>query len=317
MYKNILVPVDGSELSEVAFDYAKEIGGRLDTDITILHVVDPRETEFLSMHEAYVDHAAEIMNIRVGDVQKKLQRRPGRESKQISGVTVVGYPPEEILRYADEKDIDLIVMSTHGRSGIRRWVLGSVAEKVLQASTVPVLLARAQLAAKPPVETWTDITIIVPLDGSETAETVLPHVQTLAKQSDTENLEVVVIRVCEPPPVPAIPGPEIPVDWYKLMDENWTQCKRITEQYLAGIEKHLKETGLKVRSEPIEQQRANVAEEIIEYANKIPFSLIAMATSGRSGISRWAYGSVAHKVLMGGPSPILMVRPAAVASTPR
>jgi len=316
MYKNMLVPVDGSKLAESAFTYAKELAGRLDTDVTLLHVVDPRDSESLPMHQAYVNHSAEIVKRRVSEVQKRLGKK---QTPRVSGEVAVGYVAEEILRYAREKGADLIVMSTHGRSGMWRWVLGSVADKVLRASPVPVLLVRSEAADKGGFEKWTDLTIVVPLDGSPLAESVLPHVQALAQQAGTDMLNVVLVRVCEPPPMAVVPGPEMTIafDWQKLMDENWASCKRITKEYLTGVENHLKQTGLQVRSEAIEQLKASVAEEIVEYANKIPFSLIVMATCGRSGISRWAYGSVAQKVLTGSSSPILLVRPASTGENAR
>jgi nucleotide-binding universal stress UspA family protein len=317
VYKNMLVPVDGSKLAESSFDYAKELGGRLGTNVTILHVVNPGESETLPMHRAYVSHSAEVVRRRISDIQKRLGKKQGAEVPHVSGEVVVGHAAEEILRYTGEKGVDLIVMSTHGRTGMWRWVLGSVADKVLRASPVPVLLVRSEAAGKGGFEKWADITVIVPLDGSPLAETVLPHVQALAQQIGNEMLKVVLIRVCEPPPTPAVPGAEIPFDWQRLMDENWAACKKTTKEYLTGVENHLKQTGLQVRSEPIEQMKYSVAEEIVEYANKIPLSLIVMATHGRSGASRWAYGSVAHKVLTGSSCPILMVRPASCGDTTR
>jgi nucleotide-binding universal stress UspA family protein len=308
MYKKMLVPVDGSKLAESAFAYARELAGRMHTDVTILHVVDPRESESLPMHQAYVNHSAETVKQRISEVQKRLAKKPGQDGTQVSGEVAVGYAAEEILRYSREKGVDLIVMSTHGRSGMWRWVLGSVADKVLRTSPVPVLLVRSEAAEKAGLEKWADLTIVVPLDGSPAAESVLPHVQALAQQVGNDSLNVVLVRVCEPPPTPAIPGAEVPFDWQKLMDENWSACKKTTRQYLSGIETHLKQTGLQVRSQPIEQMKYSVAEEILEFAEKIPSSLIVMATHGRSGMSRWAYGSVAHKVLTGSSSPILLVR---------
>jgi len=314
MYKKMLVPVDGSKLAEAAFAYAKELAGRLDADVTILNVVDHKESETLPIHQAYVDHSAEIMRLGVSTVQKKLSKKQRPNPPNIIGEVTEGYAAEEILKYAREKGIDMITMSTHGRSGIRRWVLGSVADKVLRASFVPVMLVRSEAADKAEFERWKDVTLIVPLDGSEPAESVLPHVQEIAKQTGNEMLDVVLIRVCEPPEMPVA---EAKFDWQRLMDENWTACKRETKEYLSGIENHLKQTGLKVRSEPIEQKKADVAAEIIEYANKIPSSLIVMATCGHSGISQWAYGSVAHKVLTGSSRPILMVRPGSTGDSAR
>ncbi len=315
MYKKMLVPVDGSKLAEAAFAYAKELAGRLDTNVTILHVVDPTESETLPMHRAYVNHSAEIVKRRISEVQKKLGKKAVQDAAQVSGEVAVGYAAEEILRYTQEKGADLIVMSTHGRSGMWRWVLGSVADKILRASPVPVLLVRSEAAEKGGFEKWTDLTIVVPLDGSPMAESVLPHVQALAQQVGNDMLNVVLVRVCEPPPTPAVPGAEVPFNWQQLMDENWAACKKTTKEYLTGVENHLKQTGLQVRSEAIEQMKYSVAEEIVEYANKIPLSLIVMATHGRSGIGRWAYGSVAHKILTGSSSPILLVRPATTGKT--
>ncbi|MDM8000027.1 MAG: universal stress protein [Dehalococcoidia bacterium] len=312
MYKNILVPTDGSKLAELAFPYAEELAGRLSTKVSILHVVDPKGSETLPMHRAYVERSADILKRQIAEVQRKLGNPHAADSVRVAGEVVAGHAAEEILHYTQEKGIDLIVMSTHGRTGISRWVLGSTADKVLHVSPVPVLLVRSDAAQKGSFEKWTDITLIVPLDGSPRAESVLPHVQALAQQAGNEMLNVVLIRVCEAPPMPAIAGPElaVPVDYQRLMEESWEWCRQATNQYLAGIENHLKQTGLQVRSEPIEEVRFSVADEIVDYANKIPFSLIVMATHGRSGVSRWAYGSVAHKVLMGASSPVFLVRTA-------
>ncbi len=317
MYKNLLVPVDGSRLAEGAFAYTRELAGRLGANVTLLHVSDPADAEARPMHQAYVNHSVEVVERRVTEIHEELGKAAGIPQPKVFAEVVTGNAADEILRYAQEKDMDLVVMSTHGRTGVRRLVLGSVADEVLRRSPVPVLLVRAGAPAKDKFDKWTDITVVVPLDGSELSESVLPHVQALGQQTGNEMLKVVLVMVCEPPPTPPIAGPEIPFDWQKTMDENWATCRKYTREYLSGVENHLKQTGLQVRSEPIEQMKANVAEEIVQYAGKIPFSLIVMATHGRTGLSRWAFGSVAQKVLTGSTSPILMVRPAAVPATAR
>ena len=316
MYRNMLVPVDGSALAESAFAYARELAGRLGANVTVLHVVDPRESTSLPMHQAYASHSAEAVKRRMSDIRERLGVKPDAEAPQVRGEVVTGRAPDEILRYARDKGIDLMVMSTHGRTGIRRWVLGSVADEVLRQATVPVLLVRPDMAGRGQLEKWTDISVIVPLDGSALAESVLPHVQALAQRVGKEMLNVLLLMVCEPPPTPPVAGPEIPFDWQKLMDENWAACRSTTMQYLEGIENHLKQTGLNVRSEVIEQLKASVADEIVDYAGKVPFGLIVMATHGRTGVGRWAYGSVAQKVLTGSLNPILMVRPEAAGVVP-
>lgn len=294
MYKRMLVPLDGSELSEVVFPYAKDLAGRLDLGIILLHVHNPEEGEAVPLHQAYIERKVEIMKRQVGEVHKKMGTGQGGKAVQVRGELVAGYPAEEILRYADENDVGFILMATHGRSGIRRWVLGSVAEKILQASKIPVWLVRAGVPAEVVYDKWPRITMLVPLDGSELAEAVLPHVKTLAKQQGIEQMDVVLFGVAEPSVGSVYYIPNVPTTLEEM------------KEYLAKIEKRLKDAGLTVKSEA---RRGNPAEQIIEYAGENPFNLIVMSTHGRSGLGRWVFGSVADKVLHGASSPVFLVRP--------
>ncbi len=308
----MLVPLDGSELAEVVFAYAKELAGRLSLDVTLLHVCSPTEQELAPMHRSYTEHMAGIVKLQVEAIQKKVGIQPGGKAVEVRGELVVGYPAEEILSYADENDIDLILMSTHGRSGIRRWAMGSVADKVLRASKVPVWLVRAGIPEEVVYDKWPSRTILVPLDGSELAESVLPHVEAVAKQRGAEIVDVILLRVCEPPIISSdYPEAIMPLSWEEHVEQQMALCKRASEKYLASVEKRLKDAGLKVRSEALvgKPPLGNPANEIIDYANRNPFNLIVMATHGRSGISRWAYGSVAARVLLGVSSPLFLVRP--------
>jgi len=312
MYKRMLVPLDGSELAEVVFAYAKELAGRLDLDIILLHVSRPEEGELLPMHRAYIERAAEIVRRQSEEVQQRTGIKPGGKAVEARGELAVGHPAEEILRYADVNNIDLILMATHGRSGVRRWALGSVADKVLRASNIPVWLARTRIPEEIVYDKWPKRTILVPLDGSELAESVLPHVEALAKQRSAELVNVVLLRVCEHPIISSdYPEAIMPLSWEEHIEQEMARAKQIGEQYLAGVEKRLKDAGLKVSSEVLlgKTLAGNPAYEIVDYANRNPFNLIVMATHGRSGISRWAYGSVAEKVLLGSSSPIFLVRP--------
>ncbi len=294
MYKRMLVPLDGSELSEIVFPYAKELAGRLDLEVILLHVHHSEEGEALPLHQAYIERKAEIMKRQVEEAQQKAGIRQGDKAVQVRGELVLGHPAEEILNYAENNDIDLILMATHGRSGIKRWVLGSVAEKVLRASKIPVWLVRAGIPEEIVYDEWTRRTMLVPLDGSELAEAVLPHVKALAKQRGAEPVEVVLFGVCVP----------LVESGYYIPDVAMTL--REMKEYLAKVGKRLKDTGLSVRSEV---RKGKPAEQIIEYASKNPFNLIVMSTHGRSGLGRWVFGSVADKVLHGASSPILLVRP--------
>ncbi|MFC1924667.1 universal stress protein [Chloroflexota bacterium] len=306
MYKRMLIPLDGSEIAKSVFPYAKELVARLGLEVTLLYVRDPLEQESLSVHQAYVDHMAEIIIKEALETREKAGIREKDQLLKAEGKVVTGHPAEEILNCAAEQEIDLLLMATHGRSGIRRWSLGSVADKVLRSSALPVWLVRAGEPESMTGEGGQIGKIVVPLDGSELSEYVLPYVESLAKQWDAELIDVVLLMVCEPLVIPPVPTIEIPVNWGNIVEEHLDYSKKAAGQYLAKLARRFKEAGLEVDSEVVE---GLPADEIINYISGNPDCLIAMATHGRSGLSRWAYGSIADKVLSGAPSPVLLVRP--------
>ena len=313
MYKKILVPLDGSELAEVVFPYAKELAGRLDLDLIFLHVYGPDESEFAPMHRDYIQHACETVGRELEEVQEKTGGQPGSTEVEARCELAEGHPAENILRYADENEIDLILMATHGRSGFSRWAVGSVADKVVRASKVPVWLVRAGIPEEIVYDKWPTRTMLVPLDGSKLAELVLPHVEALAKQRGAELMDIVLFTVCEGPTV--VPAGQarlmyydtrVSVDQDEHLKQKMAQRNREAEDYLAGVEKRLKDAGLKARSEVL---WGNPADEIVAYANRNPFNLIVMTTHALSGLSRWAMGSVADRVVRGVSRPVFLVRP--------
>jgi nucleotide-binding universal stress UspA family protein len=309
MYHRMLVPLDGSELAEVVFTYAKELAGRLDIDVTLLHVAASAGKSFNPMQQAYINRAADLVRHKAHEVQQNTGIDQAREPVKVIGVLAEGYPPDEILKYADENAIDFILMAARGHSGLRRWSIGSVASKVLSASRIPIWLVRADHSPEVQFDQWPSKTILVPLDGSELAESVIPHVETLAKQKGDEELEVVLFRVAETPNIPSYYGPElsgVTMNWGEFMQQEVVRRKKSSIEYLEKMEKRLKSKNIKVRSEVVEG-KAN--DEIISYANKHPYSMIVIASHGRSGFSRLVYGSVAASLLNGVTCPIFMVKP--------
>jgi nucleotide-binding universal stress UspA family protein len=307
MYERMLVPLDRSELAEVVIPYAKELAGRLDLDVTLLHVAPPEEEDSLAMHRQYLEQVAETLHGQSHDVQRKTGTGGAAKEIHVHAELAVGHAAEEILKHSVENRADLILMATHGRSGIRRWVLGSVADKTLRASTVPVWLVRAGIREEIIHEEWLKRTMVVPLDGSQLGESVLPHVEALARQRGTGPVNVILLAVCERPFITAdYPEASMSLTWdehVKYVNEHF---RHVCERSLAGPQERLEKAGINVRSEVL---LGSAAHEIIEFDRKRHPTLIVMATHGRSGVSRWAYGSVADKVLHGSESPILLIRP--------
>lgn len=148
--------------------------------------------------------------------------------------------------------------------------------------------------------------MLVPLDGSELAELVIPHVEALAKQLGPKLVDVVLLRVCEPPVVSSDYPPTADLTWEEHQAREMARPTTVCEEYLAGVQERLESVGLRARSVVL---KGKPADEITDYANKNLVNLIVMSTHGRSGIGRWAYGSVADRVLLGVSSPIFLVRP--------
>lgn len=306
MYKRMLVPLDGSQLAEVVFSYAKELAGRLDLEVIILHVCTPEEQAFNAMHRAYVDQIAETMTSQAIEVQQKTALQKEVKRIKAKGELTIGYPAEEILRYADKHKVDFILIATHGYSGIKQWTISSVADKVLRASKVPVLLVRTDIPYKIAYDKLPRMTLLVPLDGSKLAESVFPHVETLAKQRSVEPVDVILLMVCERPSISSdLSEVSQLYGWEEYIDQVTSSLKKMYEQYLAGIEKRLKDTGLKVTSRIL---TGNPAHEIIEFTRQNLFSLVVISTHGRSGYVCCDYGDVTNKILHEGVSPILLVR---------
>ncbi|AUV84006.1 universal stress protein [Salinigranum rubrum] len=139
MYHRILLPTDGSEASLAALDHALDLTGRFDAALDVLYVVDTGALPLDAHSRALFDAADQAARGTVADMVDRAERR-GVE--RVTGEVREGSPSEVVLDYAADHDVDLVVMGTHARTGVERYLLGSVTERVLRASPVPVLTVR-------------------------------------------------------------------------------------------------------------------------------------------------------------------------------
>ena len=137
MYERVLVPLDGSDLAELALPFAEELAARLDSEVILLCVSESAEAEDYAKHEIYLEQVTAV----VARAAAKLLTNP-EQTPSIRSAVAVGLPAQVIVDYAEQIAASLIIMATHGRTGVTRWALGSVAEKVMRAGTKPVLLVR-------------------------------------------------------------------------------------------------------------------------------------------------------------------------------
>ncbi len=288
MYEKILVPLDGSELAEVALPYAEKMAGRVGSEVTL---IDIRETAHDDhMHQLYMEKMVEATQRRA----EGYLEGSGGQAIKIKSAVLSGHPAEQIVDYADRENMGVIVMATHGWSGIRRWVMGSVADKVLRATKRPVALIRAEAANANDSDRPILVKLLVPLDGSKESEAVIPYVEELASKIEGE---VVLLYVVAPGDL----GEFVPLPGA----QGQMQLRAKAEAYLEKAGNALKGKGIKTTSEV---GVGVVAEEIVRVANMIDANIVAMTTHGRSGIGRFTVGSTADKVLNAGKTPLLLVK---------
>ena len=209
-----------------------------------------------------------------------------------------GRAAEAIVDYADQIDIHQIVMATHGYTGTKHWTHGSVAERVLQTASVPLLLVRAQeKAAKDSRQPMLFQRILLPVDGSQMAERVLPTAITVAQALDAE---LILFQV----PIVHVDG-WMTGEWFLPVQGVLATAEQDAQVYLDYVATRLREQGVNASTAT---DIGGVAESIIEYSEANRVDLIAICTHGRTGLRRWTLGSVADRVLRAGNIPILLVR---------
>lgn len=288
--------MDGSDTAEKVLPYARALARGLCLPAKLLGVVDVSE---LAVHLS-VANARYLDGVVESELKssKEYLARMAESFKAGAAAWAVqmGRADEIIVEAAAADKGTLITMATHGRSGLNRWLLGSVAEKILRSTANPLLLIRSSEEASPAGEVSFK-SVMVPLDGSELAERVLPTVIELAQALD---LEVVLLRAYELP-ASASYGEEYLPDYETLK----TRIKDEAQIYLDGWVAVLKAKGLaRVFTAVLE---GPAAEEIIRHARTSPGALIAMCTHGRSGVRRWVLGSVTEKVVRHSGDAVLVV----------
>ena len=297
MFTRILIPLDGSKTAEKVLPYARFLAEALKLPIELLAVVDIAE---MATHISA--ERARHLDTMIEDSARSSEQYLKRVASMFPGANTKctvekGKAEQAIIETAAVDKGALVTMATHGRSGINRWLLGSVAEKVLRGATNPLFLVRATEEAKAEA---TLKSIVVPLDGSELAESVLPTVGELAK---TLKFAVVLFRAYNIP-TGAYAGGEgyDAVNYEELL----TAMREEAVDYLEKRTEAVKKLG--IANVSYVAQEGFAADQIISLARKSPDNLIAMCTHGRSGVKRWMLGSTTETVVRHSGDPILVVR---------
>lgn len=288
----ILVPLDGSELAEGALPYASALADKLRTHLVLLTVWEGGEADLASVSTLAVEMAQTAQTYFENYLE---QIRERLQDDRIRAIVRSGDAAAEILKVASETSARAIVIATHGRSGISRWVYGSTAGHLLRHSSTPVLAIGPRVLEKQrPSPAFTRI--LVPLDGSPLSEQAIPVVMTLATAAKAQ---VALVRVV-PWATQAYPY-TLPDAYVPQLD---TELEKGAQDYLRRHQDALKSDG-DVEAFVV---RGAIADGLLDFIDQHKIDLVVMTTHARKGLARAALGSVADRVLQGN-APVLLLKP--------
>jgi nucleotide-binding universal stress UspA family protein len=301
MFERILVPLDGSPRAELILAQIARILRREDAEILLLRAVNIPA----SVDPIYREPALRIEREAALTYLHDVARRFNAAGAKVHARVAEGAPAEVILDVAAREGATLIAMTTHGRGGLARWAMGSVAEKVARAANIPLLLVRSfrrtpqgDLEPAAPAELPFG-RILVPVDGSATSTAAIGPAEKLGLLYGSEAL-VLHVRAPYIPEGAILPGMEAA---YPLLPPAPPLAAEdaVTEK----AAERFRHAGLRARRLSVE---GDAASAILDIAAAEQVDLIAMGTHGRSGFRRWALGSVAERVLRSTEAPLLLVR---------
>ena len=285
MYDQILFPTDGSEPAESALEYALEVATEHDATLNILNVADTTRDSLTQIRGEVVD-ALEQEGERI--VEEAAERARERDIS-VTTATVQGVPSSSIGEYSDRIGVDLIVMATHGRKGLKRALIGSVTERVVRTAEVPVITIspRSERRGRYPCEN-----LLVPIDGSSGADAALRSGIAIAERTDTTLHLLYVVETAS-----------LGLDARSIL-----QQKELTAQANETLEAATARASDSV--DVIESQvvAGTPAKEIRRYIQENDIGLAVLGTHGETDFSRYMLGGVSSKLIRSAEIPVMWTR---------
>ena len=300
MFKVIMAPTEGSDNERAAISVAVKLAQRFHADLRLVRVAAaPLVIETIGQTPLMINGQT-MLDERLARLHKL--EALGTECRALGEIRVMtaledGPVAPTLSEYAGKFKVDLIVMSSHSRGGVKRIALGSATDYLIRHTNIPVLVVRpsASFISATPEQTFSRI--VAPLDGSALAEEILPEVAALAARLKST---VSLLQVLTPATYSQkeIMQPGLP--W-------WDTDIAVADAYLAGAARYLTEQGLTVSKDVILSD--DVATAILDFSTRTRADIIALATSGSGGMSRFVFGTVADEVTRKSTSSLLVFHP--------
>jgi nucleotide-binding universal stress UspA family protein len=294
--RRILVGLDGSPLAETVLGTVRAVAMPLGADVLLLHVTHVPHPMREPAYRPAVSDVVARERVHATAYLDAVARDLGRGGLTVRIATAAGEVAEEIVRHAEREHADLIALATHGRSGIRRWLHGSVAEAVLHATRTPLLLLPPAAAAAPPTAI---ARLVVPVDGSTVAEAALPLATVVARSL---GVPILLLRVVEPLDVVFAGDPVGSpfVDYVAILERRREEAADATGRLMDT----LREAGV---SADVDVDTGSPVDVIVARSREAG-TLTVMTTHGRSGW-RALLGSITRRVVPLAGGPVLVVPP--------
>lgn len=303
MYRSIVVPLDGSAFAEQALSVAAAIATRTGAALRLVRVWEPPYHFVTELAPPELTEPSEDERLAAAYLDQVAERLRTSGALQVATAVLNGTVPTAILDNVTSASADLIVMTTHGRTGFSRAWLGSVADALVRETPVPLLLRKPDESAGPGNDRILE-RILIPLDGSSAAEQIVPHAIELGRIFEVAYVLVSVVR-------PTV----VPAHGYSYVAPAWQPDPSATERALAFADRYLLgqrerittgHPGAVVEVDVRLEQSAGAA--IVDAARSHRADVVALTTHARRGV-RLLLGSVADKVLRGTDGSILVLRP--------
>jgi nucleotide-binding universal stress UspA family protein len=294
MFDPILVPLDGSPLAECVLPHAVAMSRAFDAKIVLLHVLEKNRTgasaQLFDLLNWQINKTeAKLYLERIGDRLRKSDLRT-------EAIVLEGPVAESITEFAQSQGMKLVILSSHGQSGLKKWGISSVTHKIILSAPTSVLIARAPQVKEQPYGR-----ILVPLDGSWRAENVLPMVTSLAR---IHKSQIQIVHVVKTPEM-ARHMPPVQED-IELSRRIVARNREEALHYLDQVQLRSPLAGVEIKAHLIVSNNTTIA--LHELVDREQIDMVVLSAHGYSGNNQWPYGSIVNNFVIYGKVPLLIVQ---------
>ena len=296
MLDHILVPLDGSSLAECVLPHTVALAQAFGARVTLLRVLG--RTQAADRTQAIDPLDWHIRKAEAGSYLDEVVARLQKANLRAKKAIVEGQVAERIMEFARNQEASLVILSSHGRSGLSGWNVSSVVQKIVLRACIPTMIVRAYQSITNDLKSLRYRRVLVPLDCSRRAECVLPLATTLASFHKSQLLLTHVVRR------PEMVRRALPTQ------EEIELVNRLTEHNRVEANKYLEQLQSRLPSDvhlclPVDDNAAATLHEMVEQEN---VDLVVLSAHGHSGGTRWPYGSVTLNFIAYGTTPLLIVQ---------